>query len=100
RSTRLSARHKGGLRLPCSHLLPTDAGYCVIRSHLTSGIEPMQHALRNTVMQALGFAVLTLVWARHRLQGYTKPNTVADENWEGRHAYVQDVVESWSRFLP
>ncbi|MBP1842346.1 SAM-dependent methyltransferase [Rhizobium petrolearium] len=60
----------------------------------------MQYVLRNTLMQTLGFGVLTLVWIKHRLQGYTKPNTVADENWEGRHAYVQDVVESWSRFMP
>ncbi|PRD44779.1 hypothetical protein C5748_05155 [Phyllobacterium phragmitis] len=60
----------------------------------------MQYVLRNTLMQILGFGVLALVWAKHRLQGYTKPNTVADENWEGRHAYVQDVVESWLRFMP
>ncbi len=60
----------------------------------------MQDVLRNTAMQTLGLGVLTLVWAKHRLRGYTKPNTVADENWDGRHAYVQDVVESWSRFLP
>ncbi|MDI6029252.1 hypothetical protein QBK99_24100 [Corticibacterium sp. UT-5YL-CI-8] len=51
-------------------------------------------------MQAVGLGVLTLVWAKHRVQGYTKPNTVADENLEGRHAYVQDVVESWLRFMP
>lgn len=60
----------------------------------------MQYVLRNTLMQTLGFGVLTLVWAKHRLQGYTKPNTVDDENLEGRHAYVRDVVESWSRFMP
>jgi SAM-dependent methyltransferase len=60
----------------------------------------MQYAIRNASMRTIGLGILALVWAKHRLKGYTKPNTVADENWEGRHAYVQDVLQSWTRFLP
>lgn len=60
----------------------------------------MQYALRNASMRTIGLGILALVWAKHRLKGYTKPNTVAEENWEGRHAYVQDVIQSWTRFLP
>ncbi len=60
----------------------------------------MQYAVRNASMRAIGLGILALVWAKHRLKGYTKPNTVAEENWEGRHAYVQDVIQSWTRFLP
>lgn len=60
----------------------------------------MQYAVRNGFMQALGLGMLSLVWAKHHLQGYRKPNTVAKEDLRARSAYVQDVVESWLRYMP
>lgn len=60
----------------------------------------MGHVLRNGAMTALGFCILAAVWGKHRIKGYTKPNTVSPGNDEDRIDYVYDVVRSWRRFLP
>lgn len=60
----------------------------------------MQYVVRNTVMQAVGLGILILVWVKHKVKGYTTPNTVGEDDLEGRHAYVLDVVQSWLRYVP
>ncbi len=47
-----------------------------------------------------GGLILIGVWAKHRLMGYRKPNTVSADDRNARLAYVHDVVQSWLRFLP
>jgi hypothetical protein len=47
-----------------------------------------------------GGLILIGVWAKHRLMGYQKPNTVSADDRDARLAYVHDVVQSWLRFLP
>ncbi|KXG84979.1 class I SAM-dependent methyltransferase [Agrobacterium bohemicum] len=55
---------------------------------------------RNLLFTLTGGLILIGVWAKHRLMGYRKPNTVSVEDRDARIAYVHDVVESWLRFLP
>lgn len=60
----------------------------------------MQVSIRNTVFSIVGVIVLAGVWAKHRMTGYRKPNTVSAEDHDARLDYVHDVVQSWLRFLP
>ncbi len=60
----------------------------------------MRLHVRNLLFKLAGAIVLFVVWAKHRLRGYRKPNTVADDDRDARLAYVHDVVQSWLRFLP
>lgn len=55
---------------------------------------------RNLLFTLTGGLILICVWAKHRLMGYRKPNTVSVDDSDARIAYVHDVVESWLRFLP
>ncbi len=63
------------------------------------GLE-MRVFIRNIVFKFIGAIVLLGVWAKHRLMGYRKPNTVSVEDRNARIDYVHDVVQSWLRFMP
>ncbi|WP_416409477.1 class I SAM-dependent methyltransferase [Agrobacterium rosae] len=56
--------------------------------------------LRNLLFTLTGAVILIGVWAKHRLLGYRKPNTVSADDRDARIDYVHDVVQSWLRFLP
>ncbi len=56
--------------------------------------------LRNFLFKIFGAAILFSVWAKHRLMGYRKPNTVSADDRDARIDYVHDVMQSWLRFLP
>ena len=60
----------------------------------------MPVAIRNLFFKITGALVLLAVWAKHRLMGYRKPNTVSEDDRNARIGYVHDVVQSWLRFLP
>lgn len=57
-------------------------------------------AVRNLFFKIAGAIILFGVFAKHRLMGYRKPNTVSDDDRAARIDYVHDVVRSWMRFLP
>lgn len=60
----------------------------------------MPVALRNLLFKIIGAFILFAVWAKHRLTGYRKPNTVSEDDRNARIGYVHDVVHSWLRFMP
>ncbi len=60
----------------------------------------MPVALRNLLFKITGAFILLTVWAKHRLTGYRKPNTVSEDDRNARIGYVHDVVQSWLRFMP
>ena len=60
----------------------------------------MLHSVRNLFFKVVGALILFCVWAKHRLLGYRKPNTVSADDEEARIAYVHEVVQSWLKFLP
>lgn len=60
----------------------------------------MPNFMRNTIFKILGVIILLGVWAKHKLHGYRKPNTVSVDDRAARIDYVHDVVESWLRFMP
>jgi hypothetical protein len=60
----------------------------------------MPIAVRNVLFKLIGAFILLGVWAKHRLMGYKKPNTVSNDDRAARIDYVHDVVQSWLRFLP
>ncbi|NTF10127.1 class I SAM-dependent methyltransferase [Agrobacterium rubi] len=52
------------------------------------------------MFKLVGAFILMGVWAKHRLMGYRKPNTVSADDRTARIAYVHDVIQSWLKFLP
>lgn len=60
----------------------------------------MPVAIRNLFFKITGAFILLAVWAKHRLTGYRKPNTVSEDDRNARIGYVHDVVQSWLRFMP
>ncbi|WP_288430835.1 hypothetical protein [uncultured Agrobacterium sp.] len=60
----------------------------------------MPVAIRNLLFKITGAFILLAVWAKHRLMGYRKPNSVSEDDRNARIGYVHDVVQSWLRFMP